>query len=403
MDGKHKASRRLLNRGWLSAFGVLVLSVLYYWSNRCGLGQTYDSGIYIDIASQIDEKGLLQAEGLLVKPPLFSLIIFIVGIENLIWVNYLLFMGSILLLISWSQKIQVTAIRIAYVVLIVFSTPYYLVHGFVWTEPLFIFLLLLSFTLLLRIDRVDKRNYLYTVMGILFLLPFVRYVGILILFPLVLYILTNKSIALRRRKILTGILAVGVFLVAYWVVLFWDGFSIRLNEWLTPFKRLQFDHYLLNFRSYLKGLSIWIIPLRMPDSISLPMAAVAVGSLIVVSVRQFFEDRVFLNFIPLVFLFYYFSLHTFFPVEYFSAERYLTPFYGIIIFFIIRYFDKRFANYSRNIRIIIATVLIIQLIYGVSRTLKNVTFWNEVRCVENYVESLPVNHMPLIYLPVSDK
>ncbi len=378
---------------------ALILNITFIViANYCGVGLTYDSNLYLEIASQLNSKGVLEVDGFLIKPPIYPMILSVIGYKGVIWLNIICLIGSLWMYFKMSGFISEEILKVIYILLISFSTSLIMVHGFVWTEPVFILSLSGIFYVWMK-ARTPTRWNLIVICGLWLLLPFIRYVGVLILIPAFLIALWKSNYLLRGALFIIGTIVTAC--IGIWVVLFSSGFEARLSEWITPFQRLDFSHYIDNSLSYLKALGIWVVPLSLNDSI-----VYVGGSFLLILLLLLIRDQKVLKskvgITLVIFLTYYFILHTFFFVEYYSAERYLTPFYPILIFVLLAVIDQKFVSWAKWKKNVVMIILGLEVLYGVSRTLKNVIFWNEVRCEDNYSLNLPASETPLIYLPLAE-
>ena len=359
--------------------GILFsIMVLYLIANRYGLGYTYDSHLYVDIAEEISSLGIWLSEGLKIKPPLYPLLIVLVGEANLVYTNLILLLISALVLFLLGEKLHNPELKIAYWLSLVMSTPMILVHSFFWTEPLFITVLLIMFYLLMQYESDRNWKFLTLALLLLFTLPFIRFAGIFILIPTLIYLIISVN-ANQRIWIMTS-LGLGVLLFIFWVSHFEEGFLNRWNVLVSPFLRLDFTRYIDNTDSYLEALSMWIMPLSIFKFLRVVATGLALLGLVYLSIQSVRKKSGILHSgVFFIFIIYYFSLQTVFHVEYYSAERYLTPLYHLLVLALLLFVEEKLKSMNGHIKKLVYGALILWTLYGVARTTKNVYYWNQVR------------------------
>ena len=134
----------IFNSLWIA---ILLCGVLLAgYSCQCGLGVTFDSKAYIQIADDFINNGFLDGFNsyyLTAKPPLFPFVLMLFR-----WLDYkILYIVLYILILIASYKlitriIQSGSLRLIAWVLISVSTPLLLIHNYLWSEPLFIVFLL---------------------------------------------------------------------------------------------------------------------------------------------------------------------------------------------------------------------------------------------------------------------
>ncbi|MFY0601144.1 MAG: hypothetical protein JXR03_15815 [Cyclobacteriaceae bacterium] len=376
----------------------LVSSTLYLIANLNGLGLTYDSNLYIEIANQITAFGILNADGLNIKPPIFPMIISWVGVGFLPFLNYLALELNLLLVYLIGKKLNVNWIRLSFLSLMAFFTPIYLVHSFIWTEPYFTILILTSFYLFLLNENSKKPFWLAIAILLITILPFVRFAGIFVLIPFVIITLIRSSNK-QRLYLVVGLFILGLAMGA-WVFSFSSGFSARLSQWISVLPDRDHTVYLYNIRSFLEALSLLVIPLNAPSFARLLIGFIIIGAVCYASLYFFSspKERTITHSFPVVFLIYYLLIHTVFKIEFYTAERYLTPLYPILIFCFFSYLNERESKLSLFKKRALMVFVSIVLLYGTSRTIKNVFFWNEVRAEQNNFKTLSPNKSAFLSL-----
>lgn len=369
---------------------IIVVSAFFFIANKCGVGFTYDSRLYVDIAEEIKQQGIFGTKGFLVKPPVYPILIRLFGKSSIVIMNYIFMMASFICLWYYSKLIRNNKLKFAFVLFLIFSTPIYLVHSFAWTEPPFIFCLLLSFYFLNNYLENRKNSYLLLLgLFFLFLLPFIRFAGIFILIPTLIFLFFYTPWQIKWLFFI--IQALGIFAIVFWVIQFEEGFLSRWETFKYPLTHQNYSRYSKNLNSYLQAVSVWLLPLKtcLPARIG---AGIFLLFLICASIfRKENPNNFFIRKgIPIIFIVYFFLLQTVFFVEYYSAERYLTPLYNLLLISLLLWLDDKFLNFRKSLKILSLVLVSSLLIYHGSRTVKNVLFWNKVRC-EKKISSHP-NH-----------
>jgi len=131
--------------------GVALLlafaSVAYLLATWCGLGQTPDSRHYIATAQHLAQKGeftSFDGQPYTLWPPLFPLVLSLAPQHALALAKILHLSCLVATLLIWWKVgegfFQETKWRLFFLFTLASSTPLLMVHVFVWSEPLFIFL-----------------------------------------------------------------------------------------------------------------------------------------------------------------------------------------------------------------------------------------------------------------------
>ena len=67
--------------------------ILFLIANFCGIGWTYDSNLYLEIANNGLNDGILNAEGFQIKPPVYPLVLTLIGPGGVFWLNLACLLG----------------------------------------------------------------------------------------------------------------------------------------------------------------------------------------------------------------------------------------------------------------------------------------------------------------------
>ena len=375
-----------LSRLLLTQLAIIIGAVLLFiWANSCGLGYTPDSYYYLRVDTQIQNYGLFNAPGLGTMPPALPLAIGLIGEANMVYLNVLCLIGTILVIFQLSIRLKSTKLRYLLSAFMGGLTPLYLVSSFLWTEPLFT--LLLAIIYLLFIQTSDRKRNIPWILLILLSLPFLRYAAVFILIPLVVLVFFHANSKMRR--IIGSIILSTTILFVVWVFRFREGFSVRLSDLLDPLMALDISFYLSNAKAFLLAMGSIIIPLIAGEFLVM-LLGTGMISVILYAIYKFWSNenhKVEISFL-VIFLFYYIALHLVFPIEYDTADRYLTPLYPMLIFTVFSLIDKPFGTWSFLAKKLLVVCTIMIASYGYIRTIKNVHFWHDLRCEENIISQL---------------
>ncbi len=318
-----------------------VTTALFAWANAYGLGLTYDAYLYLELSKQLHE-GHWNAPGLIIKPPLYPLFLgywspgywtLMNGICLAVTTGVMAWMGSFLQCPWW---------RWGFWLALALATPMYLVHAFLWTEPLFMAVLTMALGAWLQYQHTRRSLWLLPAILFLLLLPGIRLAAWLMILPALLF-LTLKHGRRYQQLLFIGLL---ILLPFGWWSLFPESFVRRSTNLLAPF-RGDWVRYLDNADSYLKGLGLWLVPLALPDLL-IQLGGIALLLLVVWLVVHYQPKHPVMTLPSVVFLGYYLLLHLVFRVPFYSAERYLAPLYPWLLLNVFWYLDRQAAYRSRS-------------------------------------------------------
>lgn len=357
---------------------TLIISGILFWTvNIYGLGLTFDSRMYVEIAQEINSIDFLFVQGFNVKPPVIPLLISMIGENNMVWFNFLCFLIIQFFGVYWSQRINHTVLRFTFLSMLIFATPHLLINSFLWTEPLFLSTMLLTFYLLDKYYQTSQSGYLFATFVLLIILPFVRFAGLFIVFPVFgVLLFLSKS----KQAVLIPILVLLLF-SSVWVILYEDGFAGRWERFINPLISGRLTHIEYNLSSYTKALSSWFFPYSIDGFFTRFISFLIV--LIVIyqsSIMYFKKQNSLISVAPLLFLIYCLLMISVFRVEYYAAERYLSIFYLLLMLNFFLQVDQvlQFVQSTLLKRFIYSSVILLAS-YSIIRTIKNVFFWHEVR------------------------
>lgn len=360
-------------------FLTLILSGIIFWVvNFFGLGFTKDSFLYIEIAKEINSTSFFLVKGFNIKPPALPIIISVLGEQNIVWVNFLCYLCVQCFGVYWSRKINDNLVRITFLLILVFATPHVLISSFLWTEPLFLAIMLFSFYFLDRFYQTNQPKFIISAIILLIILPFIRFAGIFLIFPLMGFLLLTSK---NKKVIFVSLLLLSLISIG-WAFVFQEGFSGRWNRFIQPILSGRLERVEYNFASYSKALSSWFFPYALDGFVS-RLISISILLFIVFynTARIYVAKKVNILYLsPLLFLIYFSLMLLVFKVEYYAAERYIAIFYLLIILNIFLQIDN-FIKSSKSFffKLGVYLLIIAFTFYSFLRTIKNVHFWYDLR------------------------
>jgi|BarGraIncu00222A_1022003.scaffolds.fasta_scaffold33618_2 hypothetical protein len=195
------------------------ISLIYISTANCGIGISPDSAHYISIAKNIlpehnflssitgwDDKEIKNWNAL--WPPLYPIIIVVpVLLRNyfndfpFIILNGILLFITILLSVKLFKRL-VNSDKIIYpagIILIVFSKWFFWIYCFVWSETVFIPLVLVNLLLFDNFMKSKSDRDFYLLLGSILALSLTRYIGVFFFFPLIYFGFRNRFLINRLR------------------------------------------------------------------------------------------------------------------------------------------------------------------------------------------------------------
>lgn len=227
----------VLANSWLTGM-ALTSGLLTIMANRSAVGWSWDTSDYVAVGKNFASgNGLLDATGIpmTVRPPGLSILIGLGGLLGLsvnLTVQILNSVCAAVLVLGSYQLLQIAKAKKSVALIaagfIAFSPALLWQYSMIWSEPLFIALLIIAMIFSLR----PMNNLKFISLTFLFIaLFFVRYVG-----PVFAVTIAVCSALFDRRQIglfksiLTNFLALAISLVPVW---FWLERNERIDDTLT--------------------------------------------------------------------------------------------------------------------------------------------------------------------------
>lgn len=225
------------------AFGVLGLlaaGLVLARQVHFGPGLTPDSSTYVSVArSLVDGEGFVAFHGdLTLFPPLFPIVLAIVGVFGVdalaaaAWVNAGAFGGAVWLVGGWLRRRGAPPLlSIAAAAAGALSLPMARVAAYVWSESLFVFLVVLSLSLLDRHVRDGGRRALLLAAICAALCCLARYAGFAVVAcaVVVLMVAGRGATQVRLRRV-AAYAAIALAPIGLWMTRAWVLFGVPVDE-----------------------------------------------------------------------------------------------------------------------------------------------------------------------------
>lgn len=237
---------------WVSWGAGVLIAIFIFWRDA-PLRLTYDSHDYLAASWGLDAylKGT-NAEGYpyLVRQPLLPAYLHTFDNKSLAasWLNVVCFALSVFLCLKIAQHARMAGrIRALFIITVVSGLPFLQNFFFLWTEPLFIVLTLLTYYCLITHQRLS------VIIVLVVLAYFCRKAGGFVF-------LSTLAVLLQQRKERAVWITAAVFLVT---VMAWEAFTLQyitasasLNTWLHAIGQTRIP--------YVDSISSWFAPRLIP-------------------------------------------------------------------------------------------------------------------------------------------
>lgn len=365
---------------------ALSIATMLYGS-ACGLGLTYDSRNYLAAAESLSEGLLLDQTGnaYRVQPPLFPLILYLLkaNVNAALYFNLCCWTASLTLMwLMLRGVVTENRLRLVCFGCLAFSTPLFLAHQFLWSEPLFITLLLLMQWMASKYLLDHRRVWLVllSVSGVLLCMQ--RNAGLFIIVGLALA-LSMMSNHWKRRAQISAAFLPALFAFAWWNYGTFYGAS--------PSSGVQFfDSFGHNFYHHLEAMGLWLVAPVVPEVVLVAVGALVVLVFFMVATANEEQTSPLPKLIAIVVLVYIAGLLCINTTIAEDFERYISVILpgSFVLFFMLA------QGWLRTKRLKAALLVILMMLsaYTLARCVKNVDFWHESRCKDGTVEHSAVGH-----------
>ncbi|MAT42114.1 MAG: hypothetical protein CL609_07210 [Anaerolineaceae bacterium] len=292
----------------LLALSFLGFVLVYYASQKYKIGISPDSIQYIGTA-----RNLLSGTGfttynnspLVLFPPLYSIFLALFGLlfqtDPLLLANvFNAVLFSIIILLSGFITYQLTQNSLILSILasltIVFSTPLYMVTTMAWSETLFIFFIILFFSLLYLFSYKHQTIIFISFSVISAFAILTRYIGV-VLIPVGIITIFLLSTIKRKDKFVFSFIFI---LISSLPLGIWFIRNFLLTGTFTGSRQFSSFSLFENFQSMIITLSKWFLPSEIPVSrFLIALVFLMVGFIIGYFMREFSNIKFF--FTPLEF------------------------------------------------------------------------------------------------------
>jgi len=396
-------------------YGFLGCVLVLIATSRYGIGLSADSVTYLAAAKNIvDARGYVNFDGapVLAFPPLFSAVIAILsaGLFDLAsvarFLNTLCFGLIVFLTAYWFfQHLSSYLLALLGTTAVLFSMALIGISVYAWSEPLFIVLTML---MLLQVERARSTDSLasWVLAGLFAALAVLdRYAGIIVVTTGII-LLTTK----RTNSIVSLVRRLSLFLfIAMLPISLWFYRNYEISSTITGYRAEAARTFLQSSYDMLNVLTLWFLPESLPFPyrgwLTLLLLTLCVGIVFVVfrkiiAAVDFLEIFPFLLFILIymTFMIYTTSTTALSPID----DRYLSPIFVPLILSLFYLVDQLTYPYSVNTgntipRAVIATALVIWLIYPIATTYRTVKVYLEEGAggfhTTNWVESDLISYL----------
>ncbi|WP_020532271.1 hypothetical protein [Flexithrix dorotheae] len=357
---------------------IPVLILIYLFATECGIRRTNDSLYYLaaakSFASSFEFMGP-DNEPYILWPPLYPIILSFfqpdphgfLRVFNLICLIASLFVwnkiGQKYLPLGWGKF---------YFLLMTISTPFIMVHLFVWSEPFFLILSGVYILVFQKFMEEGKTKMILYAIPFGFLMVLQRTTG--------LFIITGFFIGLLlfdRRLLLKNIWAIlihGILVISGWCGWLIYNFYIR-GEQEAVFFFSNTPRNPENAKIYFSSIATYFLPLQIPGAVYLVW--IGLGILFILFSLHF-KLPVFHKVMWIVFLLYMSSLLT---MHFNDAHRYpviIMPFFLLSVIFQVYKLKGKLGKVGEKILI---AGLGLWFIYPVVRIIYHTFHWHEINCM----------------------
>lgn len=376
-------------------YGFLGCLLALIATSQYGIGLSADSVTYLAGAQNIAAgRGYVNFDGapILAFPPLFSTMIAIfsaglfdpTGVAR--FLNAFCFGLIVFLTAHWLfRNLRSFLLALLGATAVLFSIPLIGISVYAWAEPLFV---LLTMLMLLQIEsaRSTDSPASWVLAGTFASLAVLdRYAGIIVVITGMILLAAKRS-----NSIASVVQRLSVFLfIALLPICLWFYRNYEISSTMTGYRAEAARTFLQSSQDMLNVLSVWFLPGSVPFPyrvcLMILLTFLFVGIVFIVFRRNFAVGNVldilpFLLFTPIyaIFMIYTTSTTALSPID----DRYLSPIFAPLILSLFYLVDRLTYKYSLNVgntlpRAVVATVLVIWLVYPIVKTYRTVKMYLE--------------------------
>ncbi|HOE12572.1 MAG TPA: hypothetical protein PLQ35_12350 [bacterium] len=330
-------------------------------TSKYGIGLTADSIHYISAANNLaDGNGLVEYDGIpqVSWPPLYACLLALLSLASIPIPSGARVIHAILfaVILFCSGEIFRRHCRSRWLVLFaifMLSVSYSLVSISIcmWSEPLFIVLLLLTVLLIPSCFRRQSIRRLLAVSLLTALFCLQRYIGVTLALTISAIILAYWPESSRRKRV---VLSVGFLIVSCFPLVLYLIRNYMLTSTLTGYRGSSPNTLYDNIHYLLDGISIWFIPVEIPlwiREVLLLLFGGAAGIHILYKIWQGRRSPTRDVQVPVMALFtwiYILTLVALSTTVAFQriANRFLLPIYVFVVFLFVKSADDLLGHYS---------------------------------------------------------
>lgn len=364
---------------WIgAAILIVVFSILIELVVRsCGFLMTPDSYNYISAAKSFKEAGLfLSPDGSHFTnwPPLFPIVLsFFTKPElALTWIQIIckMIIGLFIFLLA-EEFLQNTVTKIVYMSAVFFSVHLLLIAVFLWSEIIFMTLLLAH--IYLSLNETNKKYYYSLLLLTGFLLCLQRNAGLFMIVSTSLWFMLDKSVFLKKRLI-RNLVYIIVCSSGLW---FWHFYNvIHLHEGSAFYKRAFFEDAVVNLELILSCLGNAFVPVR---GFLAESAGVVITTALFFFGLKYFKMNRSHKLLVLCLVFYTVGFVPIPNLDIYDMERYFAIILPVFLLFPLLLVERLNSDYPGRVTLI-NICLAMWLVYPVLRMTKNAIQWHEMSC-----------------------
>lgn len=360
-------------------FVVGIAVLLVFFSTKCGIVFTYDSYEYMASAKSFGHNGdFLRVDGSpnTIWAPLFSIVIACLkqSVFGIWWMNFLVVASTVVFTYLVAKKIQGNGIwPLLTAVFVGWHAEMHMNYAFLWSEPLFVALLVGNIYFLVR--YLENGNMYQLIVSILlgFLMCLQRNAGIFLVAGAAFYLFV-------QRKYLPSVLFFACSSLGWWA---WNtrNFMISNVDYHPGLSEMAKGEVLVkeNVAEYLIDTASWLFP-NVNQGVMLVVGVMLLGFM---ACCVFFVIKQQSASLLFSVMFFYWVLMQFVEDKSFDeVQRYNSVLIPIFFIFFFRALQRMGEVFAKKKTVWMALVLFVSLsgVYNLSRTIKNVWVWNENSC-----------------------
>lgn len=356
----------------------LIISLfIEWWTRDCGFIMSPDSYNYVSASKSFrKDRTFLSPDGSNYTnwPPLFPVIVsFFQDVPQAVAWIYLICKISISLVVFYlaEQFLNHTFFKIIYFIAVLLSVHILLISVFIWSEALFLALLLVHLYLSLNLKKTSLYFYLLLLTG--FLLCLQRNAGAFWVCATALWFMLDKDVSFYA-KVRKSILYI---MVSCSGLVLWHVHTIfYLNDRTAFSGQNVLAAVVINCQMILINLTKFFIPLD--GFLSIILGLIIILSLSFFSYRYFRNDNA-LRLIMMCVLIYTIGFLPVSKLDIHDMERYFAVILPVFMLLPLK-IAERLSEKSMSAVVIVRLIIIVWMIYPAVRLYKNARQWHEVSC-----------------------